>query len=310
VFDAAAIEASFHLMLVRVREGAPMHRAIGALQDAWGYPIAKADTTGGPGDHPGHAEIGRQELSYYRLLTENQKKALADIASIVDQLYAANGGTWQGIDPWKATEPLDEWKMRTMTALALEPMKAYLIGQSLATAASADLARRLGRGGNQMMRPVLAEDRRIIEFLGHYSFSEIDSKLDHLKHELRNQLIGGIATGSNPKEVARAMRNINQDFTTDFERIAVTETSRAESAGRLQEYLDQGYSSVVGSSAHDPSTCDHCLRLIDGKVHRIEDLIGKSNFRTKTGEWGPYIPVHPSCRCLYLPWTAELARAA
>jgi len=293
MLSAREVEAGFHLALVRVRDGLDMRKALGALQASWGFPVAKADGYG-PGGH-GIPEIGRQELSYFKNLTENQKAALADVLDIVDKLYEANGGHWDGIDPWDATKPLDEWKAATMAALAVEPMKAFLIGQSLATAESIDLQRRLGSSGHGMMRPILPEDRRIIDYLTHYSLNEIDSKFEDLKHELRNQLVGGIARGANPKEVARAMRNIGTDYVTDWETIAITETARAESQGRLQEFKDQNFSQVVGSSAHDSRVCDDCLRLLDGKVYDISAVAHVSNYGRKKADWVACIPLHPNC---------------
>ena len=309
MLSAREVEAGFHLALVRVRDGLDMRKALGALQDSWdGVARLSKSSDNGPGFHF-NPEIGRQELSYFKNLTENQKAALGDVLGIVDQLYEANGGHWDGIDPWDATKPLDEWKAATMAALAVEPMKAFLIGQSLATAESIDLQRRLGSSGHGMMRPILPEDRRIIDYLTNYSLNEISSKFEDLKHELRNQLVGGIARGSNPKEVARAMRNIGADYVTDWETIAITETARAESAGRLQEFSDQGFSQVTISTAHDARTCDRCLSFAD-KPLRISDIEHHSNYGKKADDWGPFLPVHPRCRCSYLPYSKELASAA
>jgi len=283
---AATREAEWNVAAAALTKGAAVRVIMGTLLDHWGSPtLRKADNDGGtgPGMH-GIPEIGRAEEAFYSALTTGQKEAYKALEQLVTMLYE-RGMSWEGIDPWQLDEPLERWKMRAIAALAAQPMQAYLLGQMFATEAAQATVH----------RPLMPDDRRAIQTLEHYTFNEIDSSFDDLKGELRNQLIGGISTGLGPKEVARAMASILDDHKTNWEMIAITETARAESQGRLQELLDQGYTHVIGSSAHDPRVCDWCRDNINDKVVKIADIIGKSNYGRKADARLPVIPGHPRC---------------
>jgi SPP1 gp7 family putative phage head morphogenesis protein len=308
--DKLALEIGYDMAQLVVRKGASAVAATQTLERHWGYDLEKRDWhPGDPGDH-GISEIGAHEDAVYTALIAGQPQLAADLRQLVDEIYEKTGGTWQGLDPYKVDEPVEEWKRKAMLNLASHPMQAYLIGQMLATDAAqahrAASARREGRPGSNvgravLHRPVTDEDRRAIEFLEHYAFTELDSKFEEMKAELRNQLIGAAVLGKNPREVARAMANTTKDYNLDFGTIAITETARAESQGRLQELVDQGFTHCEGSSAHDSRVCDHCKRMIDGKTYKIADIIGQSNYGRKVDAWLPVIPLHPRCRCVWLP---------
>jgi SPP1 gp7 family putative phage head morphogenesis protein len=265
------------------------------LQDEWKcLPIAriirKRDEEGKrAGDH-GIDEIARQEKAFYDAMTEGQKEAFKAVKAMVEQLYAVNG-SWDGIDPWQIDEPIDEWKAKAFNELATHPTKAYMLGQMLASEKLEE----------PLHRPLLPTDGRAIQFLQHYTFNEVDSAFEALKSNLRTALIEGINNGQNPKEVSRKMANELSDYETWFDVIAITETARAESQGRLREIDDAGEEWCIGSSAHDARTCDDCLALIDGKKYKVKDVINNSNFGKKRGQWVPCIPLHPRCRCVWLP---------
>jgi SPP1 gp7 family putative phage head morphogenesis protein len=156
-----------------------------------------------------------------------------------------------------------------------------------------------------IVRPLLPTDRKAIEFLDHYTFNELNSAFEDLKTNLRQKLIEGVQQGLNPDEVARQLGSELKDYDTDLALIAITETARGESQGRLHELLDAGFEYAIGSSAHDSRVCEQCLELVNGVTVRIEDTLGVTNYGRKRDAWVSCIPLHPRCRCVWLPWTRE-----
>jgi SPP1 gp7 family putative phage head morphogenesis protein len=291
----STLDAQFStVVLYMQKRGLGARAGANALLDQWGAPqdLEKSKKgTKGVGDH-GIPEIGRQEQAFYAALTDGQRDAYNALKEMVYYLFR-RGKSFDVIDPWTVDEPIEAWKRRAFQMLLGEPMKAFMLGQILAREflEGAAIARALG-----------PTDLEAIRYLQAYSFSEIGAKFDELKGSMREVLIQGIHEGANPKEVARRMADVlNHDYSTDFERIAITETARAESQGRLQECLDSGETHVVGSSAHDERTCPDCLRLINEKTYPISEVIGKSNYGRKRKEYLPVIPLHPRCRCVWLP---------
>jgi SPP1 gp7 family putative phage head morphogenesis protein len=298
--EKAEIEIAYALASrVISKRNAPVGAALAVLQDAWGAPtvrFTKADDEidrAVAGAH-GIEALARQEKSFYNALTEGQREAYQAIMEIVESLYKQGKG-WTGFDPWAIGEPIDEWKRKAFVSLATHPMQSFLVGQTLANEAM----------GSALARPLYPTDKAAIEFLEHSTFNEIDSAFENLKGILRASLINGMQDGDNPKEIARKLANDLKDHQTDWALVTITETSRADATGRLHEVADAGFKEVIGSSAHDPKTCDSCKELLDGKVCRVDDVLGASNRGRKKADWIPCIPLHPRCRCVWLPYTAE-----
>ena len=288
------LDVEFNLGMLAVEQGASPLAVIKTLQDRWNLPqliTRKArndDKSPSAGDH-GIPEIGRQELAFYNALTGAQKDAYRALRQMVDEMYSRESG-WANVDPWEIGKPIDEWKQQAFLDLATNPMQAYLTGQLLAT-----------NGLNsKLIRPLLPTDRRAIEFMEHHAFNEIDDAFNGLKSDLRTALIEGMQRGDNPRDVARAFASTISDYETKWDTIAITETARAESQGRLQELSDNDFEYAVGSSAHDSRTCDDCLRLVNDKTVKVADTIGVSNYGRKRDSWVACIPLHPRCRCVWL----------
>lgn len=281
-------------------EGGEPRAVRAALLRSWGWgrtrhlAIRKMENDGdGPGSGAGaHGipEIANAEQAFYDTLTTDGKAALRELQKLVERLYEEHRG-WGEIEPHQIDEPIDAWKTNALRYLARHPLQAYLLGQALASEAV----------NARVHRPITPQDQRAIQYLTQYTFNEISDNFESLKHDLRTELIDGIANGRNPREVGRRLANRFNDYTTWWDTIATTETARAETQGRLQEYVDQGLEYVIGSSAHDPRTCDWCKEHVDGQKIKISDIINRSNFGVKRADWLPVPPVHPRCRCVLLP---------
>lgn len=289
----AALDAEFSLVVITSKVAHTDARVLAAAwQDVWGYPraqIEKGDAKT-PGDH-GDPEIGRQESAFFQALTEGQKAAHKAVEELVYQLYAANE-SWVGVDPWKIDEPLEEWKQKAFYELATHPLRTYMLGQMLGSAAMK----------TPLHRPLLPTDGEAIAFLEATTFNEIDASFEALKGDLRRALIAGMVARENPREVARKLTNELNDYTTQWKVVTITETARAESTGRLAEYRDADVEYCIISSAHDAKACDFCLNEMDGKVFKVSDIINVTNYHVKRADWRPCCPAHPNCRCVVLPY--------
>lgn len=292
-------ESDFALAILAIQKGADVSETVRVMQDAWNVPLVRArlrkaddeDSRSNAGDHPIDA-IGRQEQAFYDALTDGQKDAYKSLKQLVEAMFENNGGSWAGIDPWAIGDPVDEWKRKVFNDLATRPMQAFLVGQMLAQ----------DHIESGLPRPMLPTDRRAIEFLDHYAFNEIDDAFNSLKSDLRTMLIQGMQEGENPVTIARRFATTLEDYDTNWDLISITETARAESQGRLHELGDEDYEYAIGSSAHDDRTCDDCLRLVNDVVVKVADTIGVSNYGNKKAEWVTCIPLHPRCRCVWLPF--------
>jgi SPP1 gp7 family putative phage head morphogenesis protein len=290
---SAEADLEFSLAQVAIGAGAAPRAVLRELQDHWGQPfdelrkssnLLKAkddDKPTKPGDH-GIPEIARSEKAFYRALTAGQKEAYRAIADLVDTLFRQGKG-WAGVDPWRLDEPIEEWKRKAFNELATHPMQAYMLGQVLAQEAV----------GGGIARPLVPTDREAIKYLEHTTFNELDSSFDRFKGELRSRLIEGMQNGDNPKEIARDLRRTFKENEADFELISITENTRAEAQGRLNELQDSGVKFAIGSSSHDRKTCDFCRANIDGKRVRVSDTVGLSNYGRKKEDWVRVIPAHP-----------------
>lgn len=82
------------------------------------------------------------------------------------------------------------------------------------------------------------------------------------------------------------------------EMLARTEIIRAFSEATLNEMQNWGVEGVNAlcefHSANDDRVCEKCQHL-EGKIYTIDEAHG-------------IIPVHPRCRCIWLPWVEELQK--
>lgn len=96
--------------------------------------------------------------------------------------------------------------------------------------------------------------------------------------------------GESPLVTARKLQPLIKDGTVKASyaarRIAVTETSRAQTVVQEISYKDAGYTHYVFIAETDDRTCPDCEAL-DGQVFLVADMTIGENAS----------PVHPNCRC-------------
>ncbi len=134
------------------------------------------------------------------------------------------------------------------------------------------------------------------EFLNPHSLAWIET--DSLKlakgvnkttrAQLRRSLAEGFSAGEGiPKLSARVSSLYSQKYSRHAHTVARTETIRASNFGALQGYKDAGVEMVEFYVSLDESTCEEC-EVLSGKHFTPSEAEG-------------LIPVHPNCRCTYLP---------
>lgn len=93
-----------------------------------------------------------------------------------------------------------------------------------------------------------------------------------------------VVAGKNPDELKKElMKQYNGKF-YEADRLIRTEASHVYNSAALQSYIDAGCSHIEFLAEDD--CCDEC-EPYSGQVYQIADA--------------PIIPVHPNCRCTYLP---------
>ncbi len=111
----------------------------------------------------------------------------------------------------------------------------------------------------------------------------------------------GLVDGSHPREIAKTMVEQIKSITKRRARVlARTEIIRAHAEGQLDGYEKLGISKVTGAvewaTAGDDRVCVECESM-EGSLFTIEEARG-------------LIPLHPNCRCAWLPASAERKAAA
>jgi len=108
------------------------------------------------------------------------------------------------------------------------------------------------------------------------------------KRELQASLAEGFKIGESiPKLTKRVEKVYSQRYSRHAKTLARTETIRASNYGALQGYKEGGLEQAEFYAADDERTCEDCMAY-HGKYYKLDEAEG-------------LIPVHPNCRCTYLP---------
>ncbi|QPL12229.1 MuF-like protein [Halorubrum phage Hardycor1] len=126
------------------------------------------------------------------------------------------------------------------------------------------------------------------------AYEELDGVTSDMAQEMTRELTGGFTAGENPRKIARRLNDrVDKVGLHRGRMIARTETIRAHNEAALNRYEDMG-SRIDGvtvlsefTTAGDRRVCPRCIAL-EGKRLKPADARG-------------VIPVHPNCRCTFLP---------
>ncbi|MCX7731607.1 MAG: phage head morphogenesis protein [candidate division WOR-3 bacterium] len=127
-------------------------------------------------------------------------------------------------------------------------------------------------------------DKKALESLEDYSLELITKISDTLRSDIRSQLRLGIIQGSSVSSITAALSRQHSIIANRAERIARTELARAQAEGHRSGYEQLGVTrlQIIGRGYDCPICSQHI-----GKIFRIDSC--------------PRIPLHPNCRCDYIP---------
>lgn len=143
-----------------------------------------------------------------------------------------------------------------------------------------------------------------VQLLATRSFEQLKGVTASMGSQMNHILAQGMVDGTGPSQLAKEMTEAIDSLTqTRALTIARTETINAHSEGQLDAYeklgIDELGVKAEWSTAGDDRVCEECAAM-EGEVFDVEEARG-------------LIPLHPNCRCAWIPFTgskAELAQRA
>lgn len=138
-----------------------------------------------------------------------------------------------------------------------------------------------------------------VKLLGARAFEGMKGVTDSISTDLSRILAQGMIEGRGARDIARSMSDSIQSITKRRALvIARTEIINAHSEGQLDAFEKLGVDKIgvraEWSTALDDRVCPACAAL-EGKVFTVKEARGK-------------IPLHPNCRCAWIPTEAPLSK--
>lgn len=131
-----------------------------------------------------------------------------------------------------------------------------------------------------------------LELLGTRAFEQLKGLTATMSQQINTTLMTGLANGWGPLKIASEMRKQVGSLSVRRARtIARTEVMYAHAEGQLDSFEDLHVErlGVIAelSTAGDDRVCEHCAGL-EGHTYTVDEARG-------------IIPVHPNCRCVWIP---------
>lgn len=150
----------------------------------------------------------------------------------------------------------------------------------------------------EFLTSAFAQPERLdkLRLLGTRALEELRGVSADMAKKMSRSLVKGMLQGDNPRKIAREMVDeIDGLSRTRALLIARTEIIHAHAEGQLDAFEELGIPSVSAevewSTAKDDRVCEDCSEL-DGETYTLDEARGK-------------IPLHPNCRCSWLPAAQE-----
>lgn len=140
-----------------------------------------------------------------------------------------------------------------------------------------------------------------VELLNTRVFEELRGVTNAMSQQMSRTLADGLAAGSGPATIARELRKVVANISKRRALvIARTETIHAHAEGQLDAFERLGVKELrlmaEWSTAGDDRVCEQCASL-EGQTMTVEEARGQ-------------IPLHPNCRCAWIPFVKERRKAA
>ena len=130
-----------------------------------------------------------------------------------------------------------------------------------------------------------------VKLLAARSFDDLEGVTDEMSVRMSRALTDGLVQGQGPAEVARALNDVADLGLSRAMTVARTELIAAHAEGQLtaleQLGVEEVGAAVEFSDAGDDAVCPKCQAL-EGVVLKLAEAHG-------------VIPVHPGCRCAWIP---------
>jgi SPP1 gp7 family putative phage head morphogenesis protein len=137
-----------------------------------------------------------------------------------------------------------------------------------------------------------------VKLLAGRTFTELDGINAQMSSKMSRLLAEGLVRGWSPTKIANQMSRVVSLSLKQALAITRSELIRAHAEGTLDGMVDQGETRVTAQvefvTADDERVCSKC-RSLEGRVYKIEDARG-------------VIPMHPLCRCVWLPLSKRSQR--
>jgi len=138
-----------------------------------------------------------------------------------------------------------------------------------------------------------------VKLLASRTFTDLKNVEEATATSLRRVLTDGLVKGDNPWTIARELNKTVDSIGKNRSLIiARTEIIRAHAEGQLDALERMGVAEVgvqvEWSSAGDDRVCEQCQPL-EGQIFKITDSHG-------------VIPLHPQCRCAWIPYTESVTK--
>jgi len=200
------------------------------------------------------------------------------------------------------------------------PEDAYLFGQALAAASDPKLATMGFPEFKEYLRnnpvPLSGIEKNAIAFAREQAGQYISGLGSKVTGQINQAVVSSVgkrvATNIERREsiqkLAGDLRWMSDDWSRDFDRIAVTEKHTAMQQGVADHYIGRYGEEVLVAKRPTPSACKHCKRLHLGpdgapRIFKLSTLEanGINNVGRKAADWLATVgPVHPNC---FLPGT-------
>lgn len=128
------------------------------------------------------------------------------------------------------------------------------------------------------------------------AFNELKGITDEMNKQISQALAQGISEGRGPEAIAKTLADrVDRIGIARARVLARTEVIAAHAEAALNTYREAGVEGVTAvvefATAGDDKVCPQCQGL-EGKIYSIEEAAG-------------VIPVHPNCRCTWIPSVKE-----
>lgn len=125
------------------------------------------------------------------------------------------------------------------------------------------------------------------------TFEELKGITQEMDRQISRNLAEGLARGQSPRELAKALNNrVDKIGITRARMMARTETIRAHAEASLNTYTEAGVEGVGVEAewvtAQDGAVCAECESAASAGPYTIDEAQGM-------------IPLHPNCRCAWVP---------